>query len=126
MSSIIEYFQALERLKSNKPINVPLGTKINNDNIALEAGRSKGSIKKSRPQFSILIEEIKKAQIKPESKIDTLTLKLSKTKKELLCYKQKHEESIGREVVLLEKIDQLEKELKNVSKKNIIVLKKPV
>lgn len=126
MSSIVEYFQALERLKSNKPINVPIGTKINNDNVAIEAGRSKGSIKKSRSQFSILIEEIKKAQVKPESQIDILATKLSKTKKELVCYKQKYEASIGREIMLLERIDQLEKELKILSKNNILVLKTTV
>lgn len=41
-----EYFDALERLKSNQPINVPKNSKINNDTVALEAGRKRGSIKK--------------------------------------------------------------------------------
>ena len=29
-----EYFDALERLKSNQPINVPKNSKINNDTVA--------------------------------------------------------------------------------------------
>ena len=41
---IEEYFKALERLKKNKPLNVPIGTKITNDAVSLEAGRKKGTI----------------------------------------------------------------------------------
>ena len=37
-----EYFDALDRLKSNNPTNVPKGSKINNDTVALEAGRKRG------------------------------------------------------------------------------------
>lgn len=40
-----EYFEALERLKLGKPLHVPVDTKISNDSVALEAGRSKGAIK---------------------------------------------------------------------------------
>mgnify|MGYP006900717094 CR=1 FL=1 len=43
-----EYFDALDRLKSNNPTNVPKGSKINNDTVALEAGRKRGSIKKKQ------------------------------------------------------------------------------
>ena len=55
-----DYYDALERLKINKPINVPVGTKITNDAVSLEAGRKKGTIKRSREVFTELIEEIKK------------------------------------------------------------------
>jgi hypothetical protein len=34
------------------------GSKVNNDNVALEAGRKRGSIKKSRESFLELIGEI--------------------------------------------------------------------
>jgi hypothetical protein len=53
-----EYFAALGRLKEGKPVNVPKGTRITNDSVSLEAGRKKGTIKKSRPIFSDLIEAI--------------------------------------------------------------------
>ena len=43
MADILQdYFDALDRLKNGKPINVPKGTKITNDSVSLEAGRKKG------------------------------------------------------------------------------------
>ena len=48
MSASNDYYAALERLKANKPIILPKGSAINNDTVALEAGRKRGSIKKSR------------------------------------------------------------------------------
>mgnify|MGYP000194508144 CR=1 FL=1 len=62
-----DYFEALERLKKGKPTNVPKGTRITNDSVSLEAGRKKGTIKKSRPIFSDLIEAID-AAAKAEAK----------------------------------------------------------
>ena len=60
MPMIDEYYKALDRLIQNKPINVPIGTKINNDTVALEAGRKRGSLKKSREIFLDLIDKIDK------------------------------------------------------------------
>lgn len=48
MSAFNEYDAALERLKANKPTILPKGSAINNDTVALEAGRKRGAIKKSR------------------------------------------------------------------------------
>ena len=59
MSALNEYYAALERLKANKPIVLPKGSAINNDTVALEAGRKRGSIKKSR--HAALIEAIELA-----------------------------------------------------------------
>ncbi len=58
MHILDEYNQALERLIKNTPINVPKGTKINKDTVALEAGRKRGSIKKNREIFNELINKI--------------------------------------------------------------------
>ena len=55
------YFEALERLKKGRPTSVPKGTRITNDAVAIEAGRGKGSIKKSRAVFRALIEAIAQA-----------------------------------------------------------------
>ncbi len=55
---LAEYFEALARLKAGRPVRIQKGTKITNDSVALEAGRGKGSIKKSRPVFSELIAAI--------------------------------------------------------------------
>ena len=59
MSALNEYYAALERLKANKPIILPKGSAINNDTVALEAGRKRGSIKKSR--HAALINAIEQA-----------------------------------------------------------------
>lgn len=59
MSALNEYYAALERLKTNKPTILPKGSAINNDTVALEAGRKRGSIKKSR--HVALVEAIEQA-----------------------------------------------------------------
>jgi polyhydroxyalkanoate synthesis regulator phasin len=56
--AITDYFAALERLQAGRPVRVSKGTRITNDAVALEAGRGKGTIKKSRPVFAALIEAI--------------------------------------------------------------------
>ncbi len=79
-----DYFEALERLKREKPVNVPKGTKITNDSVSLEAGRKKGTIKRSRPIFSELIEAIDaaaKAEAKPEAKPEAKKATKKATKK---------------------------------------------
>lgn len=61
MSAINEYREALQRLIANKPINIPTNSAINKDTVALEAGRKRGSIKKSRTEHTQLISEIEAA-----------------------------------------------------------------
>ena len=65
MSALNDYYAALERLKANKPIILPKGSAINNDTVAMEAGRKRGSIKKSR--HAALIEAIEQAKIKTKA-----------------------------------------------------------
>jgi len=36
------YSAALERLKANKPTLLPKGSAVNNDTVAMEAGRKRG------------------------------------------------------------------------------------
>ncbi len=108
---IDDYFEALARLKSNSPIRIPKDSKISNDNVSLEAGRKKGTIKKSRPIFDELITAINKTKKKDDALIIEAQTKLNKYKKELQQYKFLYEESINRELMYLEKIDKLEKTL---------------
>lgn len=108
---IDDYFEALARLKSNSPIRIPKDSKISNDNVSLEAGRKKGTIKKSRPIFNELITAINKTKKKDDALIIEAQTKLNKYKKELQQYKFLYEESINRELMYLEKIDKLEKTL---------------
>ncbi|APW65278.1 hypothetical protein LPB137_05160 [Poseidonibacter parvus] len=110
--TIDDYFEALERLKNNVPIRIPKGSKINNDNVSLEAGRKKGTIKKSRPVFDELIEEIKKANEKDIKPILEAQDKADKYKEKFIHYKKLHEECLNRELMYLERIDKLEQLLK--------------
>jgi hypothetical protein len=105
MSNILtEYFEALERLKKGKPINVCKGTRITNDSVSLEAGRKKGTIKKSRPIFSELIEAIDAAaqvELKPQ---DETLAKLDDAKAEVDRYRTLWEEALSREVSLVRQL----------------------
>lgn len=105
MSDIFkEYFEALERLKRGKPVNVPTGTKITNDSVSLEAGRKKGTIKKSRPVFSDLIEaidEAAKAEAKPD---DEMRARLDEAKAQSERYRVLWEKALAREVSLVKQL----------------------
>jgi hypothetical protein len=63
------YNEALDRLVAGKPTKVMKGARINNDTVSIEAGRGKGSIKKSRRGYAELIARIDAAaaeQAKPK------------------------------------------------------------
>lgn len=115
-TTILEYFEALERLKNGSSKRLPRGTKITNDSVAMEAGRAKGSIKKSREVFAELIEAIDEAalqQAKPKSDDKS---KFEELKKKVEQYRKLYETSLSREVMLIEKIDQLGIELAKYKK----------
>ena len=114
-STLEEYFQALERLVKNRPINVPVNSKINKDTVALEAGRKRGSIKKSREVFLELIDAIESASDKTVSPQKEIENKLLKHKEQRDKYKSLYEESLNREIMDLEKINKLEKMLSKKS-----------
>ncbi len=61
MSALENYRGALSRLIEGKPHIVPKGSAINKDTVALEAGRKRGSIKKSREEHAELIIAIEAA-----------------------------------------------------------------
>lgn len=105
MSEILrEYFAALERLKIGRPVNVPKGAKITNDSVSLEAGRKKGTIKKSRPIFGELIKAIDEAA-KVESKPhDEVQERLDAAKAEIARYRALWEEALAREVSLVRQL----------------------
>lgn len=114
-----DYFAALERLKSNNPINVPKNSKINKDIVALEAGRKRGSIKRSREMFLELIEAINIASNENNAHYDKLTSRISQLKSSTQNYKELYEKAINREIMYLERINELEKLLKKKSSLSI-------
>lgn len=105
MSDILkDYFDALERLKKGKPVNVLKGTKITNDSVSLEAGRKKGTIKKSRPVFSDLIQAIEAVAKEGGNPQDEMKERLMEAKAEAARYRALWEEALNREVSLVKQI----------------------
>ena len=105
------YWDALERLKKGKPINVMPGGRITNDQVSLEAGRGRGSIKKSRPVFAKLIsaiEEASKAKNKPSAETQE---KYLRKRAEAENYKAQYKKSIAREISMLKQIYELKQEI---------------
>lgn len=99
-----DYFDALDRLKNDKPKNVPPGTKITNDSVSLEAGRKKGTIKKSRLVFSDLIEAIEAARAGVANPQASLQERLAQAKAEIARYRTLWEEALAREVSLVKEL----------------------
>lgn len=105
MSDILqEYFAALARLVNDRPVNVLKGTKITNDAVSLEAGRKKGTIKKSRPLFAELIRAIETAASQQSEPNDTLKDQLTGAKAASSRYRTLWEEALKREVSLVKQL----------------------
>ncbi|MGE8453168.1 MAG: hypothetical protein ACN6OP_21655, partial [Pseudomonadales bacterium] len=103
--AMTDYYAALERLKKRK------GARINNDTVAIEAGRKKGSIKKSRPQFAELIAAIDAANAVTERPKLELTERLNRAKGNAKDLQAQLDESLARELALLRQVFSLRKEL---------------
>jgi chromosome segregation ATPase len=111
-----DYYAALDRLKQRK-------AKINNDAVALEAGRKKGSIKKSRPQFAELIQAIDEAQkdiARPELEA---TARLDQAKDSAKDLQRRLDEALARELSLVKQVFTLRKELSQLRGGNIIPIR---
>src|ERR1700728_1554921 len=92
-----EYFAALERLKAGRPTVVPKGSKITKDAVSVEAGRGKGSIKKSRAVFTDLIGAIALAAAEQSRPAFQQKQKLAKTRGAVEQYRRDLEAALGRE-----------------------------
>lgn len=103
--AMTDYYAALERLKKRK------GARINNDTVAIEAGRKKGSIKKSRPQFTELIAAIDAANVDAGRPKLELTERLNRAKGDAKDLQAQLDESLARELALLRQVFSLRKEL---------------
>lgn len=107
MNALAEYFEALGRLVNNTPLRLERGSKISKDTVALEAGRGRGSIKKSRVHFSELIEAIEVAASKQKS-----TTPPEEELRELVNqYRDLYEAALVREVSLLSELTKCKADL---------------
>lgn len=118
-----DYFAALERLKKGCPQIVPKGIKITNDAVALEAGRGKGSIKKSRSVFMGLLSAIDAAaseQAKPKNEQKE---RLDKAKTALERCRRELEAALAREVSLLYELYDVKRKLERLSGEKVLPLR---
>ena len=105
MSVLNEYYAALERLKVNKPTVLPKGSTINNNTVALEAGRKRGSIKKSR--HVALVEAIELAALEAGQNVLSPTQQVEKAKSKTKSVKSDYEQLEEDYEKLLEKLNSL-------------------
>lgn len=105
MSALNDYYAALERLKTNKPTILPKGSAINNDTVALEAGRKRGSIKKSR--HAALIVAIEQAAQQVGQNVLSPTQRVEKAKSKTKAVKTDYEKLQEDYERLLEKFNSL-------------------
>lgn len=124
MSVLDEYYEALNRLVNNKPVILNKYTNITNDNVAIEAGRKKGSIKKSRESFVELIKAIDEASERQKIKSKDVKTKYEKAKLQSENYRKMYETSLSRELMLIKRIYDLESELSDERNSKIVNIKK--
>lgn len=120
MDVMTEYYDALDRLSKNTPIRVSRGSKISKDTVALEAGRGRGSIKKSRTQFLNLIESIERAAAKQKGGSDGDENSL---RDDVRKYRDLYEAALVREVSLLVELTAVRAELAKANSAAIKVVK---
>ncbi|MFM0091995.1 hypothetical protein PQR46_34440 [Paraburkholderia sediminicola] len=119
-----EYFAALRRLRDGRPQNVPKGTKITNDAVSIEAGRSKGSIKKSRAVFADLIHAIQEAALAERDPERDRKAKLIRTRDAANDFRLRYEAALERELSLLIELYEVKKRLANLTGEKVVPLRK--
>lgn len=113
------YWDALSRMEEGIPLIVSPDAEINYDTVALEAGRSRGSLKASRPQHANLRDAIERAAKKvndarsagvPVSKAE-LKRKIKAERERAERFKALSDQILAREIMLLRHVAKLEKEI---------------
>ena len=105
MGALNDYYAALERLKANKPTLLAKGSAINNDTVALEAGRKRGSIKKSR--YAVLVEAIELAAQEAGQHVLSAAQQIEQAKSKNKAVKSDYEQLKEDYEKLLEKVNSL-------------------
>jgi len=108
-----DYYDALERLRSNQPELLVKGSyKINQDTVALEAGRNRGAIKPSRSQFIKLIDDINRVgheyNNKALNKINKIQASADRYRSNGDDLREKYLAALNREMMLVRRVRDLE------------------
>lgn len=122
-NALKDYYSALERIKKGCPNIVPKGSKINNDAISLEAGRGKGSIKRSRAIFVDLIQAIEDAAKDRAHPNNEQKDRLLKVKSKADQYRRELEASLAREISLLYELFETKKTIALLTGDKILPLR---
>jgi hypothetical protein len=117
------YYAALERLKAGRPTGVPKGTKITKDAVSVEAGRGKGSIKKSRDVFADLIDAITLAAAEQSRPVFQQKQRLAKTRGVAEQCRRDLEAALAREVSLLKELYEVKRRLARLTGDKIIPIR---
>jgi hypothetical protein len=107
---VAQYFAALKRLKAR-------GVPISNDAVALEAGKGRGSIKKSRPAHAKLIEEIDEA-MKQQEEVKLAADPVPGLQDTITELTRRLDQSLEREVALLNEVYDLRAQKKQLTEDN--------
>jgi hypothetical protein len=118
-----DYFAALERLKAGKPLVVPKGTRITNDAVSVEAGRGKGSIKKSRDIYADLILAIEQAVVDQSKPQNEHKVKLERTKGLAEQCRRDLEAALAREISLLKELYETKKQLARLTGAKVVPIR---
>jgi len=118
-----DYFAALERLKRGRATRVPKGTKITNDSVSLEAGKGKGSIKKSRASYAELIAAVDAAAVVQANGANQQQQRLDKAKTSAEHFRECMEAGLAREVSLLHEVYSLKRQLAQLTGANVLPLR---
>ena len=119
------FWDALNRILAGKPLIVTRDLAITYDLVALEAGRTRGSIRADRTQFAALREAIRDAaaaQKPPPKKASTRQEKekLKAKNQEIANLKNECDEVRSRELMLVRYIDELEREIVRLRKPRLV------
>lgn len=122
--SMQEYYEALDRLKTYKSVRMPKGTKITNDSVSLEAGRGKGSIKKSRPAFAQLIIDIDEAATKQSKSKDKDIERSNRLNTKITDLQSQLDAALAREMSLVYELFETRKRLANLTGEKVFPIKR--
>lgn len=121
---LADYFEALDRIKKGRPQVVAKGTKITNDAVSIEAGRKKGSIKKSRDLFRDLIATINTAAAEQARPHGEQTERLNKVKQTTDSLRDQLDAALAREISLLAELYETKKKLAYLTGENVLPIRK--
>lgn len=122
--SLKEYWDALDNIKKGKPVNVPPGGRITNDQVSIEAGRGRGSIKKSRESYQELIAAIESAENDRQKFSNKDEEKYQRRRTEAERFKLLYQQSVAREISLAKENMELKRKIRLLESKSVRTLTK--